>query len=361
MIGAAGDLAGAAENMKTCAAGRLGFTAVLMLLATAVTHAASSEYRILARFPVPGDSGYDYLRVDPDARRLYIAHDKRVEVLDTDTGRKLAEIGPMMRAHGIALAREFGRGFATSGIDDQITIFDLQTFATVKQVKSTGSNPDAIEYDPGTKRVYVANHGSGDVTVLDAASGDVVGTVKFGKAALEALAFDGRGQGFVNAEDQSSIFVFDLKTLEPKAKWSVAPGEGGTGLAIDAAHHRLITVCANNKAVVVDSDSGKVVATPAIGSDPDGAVFEPATSRVFVSNVDGTLTILQEESPDAFSVLQTVATQRGCRTVTLDSKTGHVVTCAPKYGPPPAQVKGGPRPRPSVVPGSFEAIVVGIR
>jgi YVTN family beta-propeller protein len=335
---------------------------LISLATVAALHAASAEYHIVARFPVPGDTAYyDYLRVDSEARQLYVTHDKRVEVLDADSGKKVGEIAPTARAHGVAIARDTGHGFATSGLDNQITMFDLKTFATLKQVKSTGSNPDAIEYDPDSKRIYVGNHGSGDVTVIDPSSGDIVGTVKFGEGKLEGLAFDGRGQGFVNAEDKSAVFVFDLKTLEPKAKWSVAPGEGGTGLAVDKVHHRLFSACANNKVVVLDSDSGKVIATPAIGEDPDGVTFEPATGRIFSSNVDGTLTIIQEDTPDKFTVLQNVTTQRGCRTITLDEKTGRVVTCAPQYGPTPAPVKGGPKPKAPVLPGTFEAIVVGLK
>lgn len=328
----------------------------------AALHAASADYRVVARYPIAGDTAsFDYLRVDAVARRLYVAREKRVEVLDADTGKKVGEVGPLTRAHGVAISSATGHGFATSGIDDQITMFDLKTLATLKQFKSTGSNPDAIEYDAESKRIYVANHGSGDVTVIDPASGDVVGTVKFGGGTLEGLAFDGRGQGFVNAEDKSAVFVFDLKTLQPKAQWSAAPGEGGTGLAIDTVHHRLFSACANNKVVVLDSDTGKVVATPVIGDDPDGLVYEAATGRIFVSNVDGTLTVIQEDSADKYSVLQNVTTQRGCRTIALDDKTGRVVTCAPKYGPAPAPVKGGPRPRPPVLPGTFEAILVGLK
>lgn len=337
----------------------LGLCALISVLRLA---AAAPDYRVVARYPIAGDVAYyDYLRVDAPTRQLYVTREKRVEILDADNGKKLGEIGGLTRAHGVAIARDSGHGFASSGIDDVITMFDLKTFAALKQIKSTGSNPDAIEYDPGTKRVYAANHGSGDVTVIDPTSGEIVGTVKFGEGKLEGLAFDGRGQGFVNAEDKSAIFVFDLKTLQPKAKWSVAPGEGGTGLAIDVAHHRLFSACANNKTVVVDSDTGKVVATPASGEDPDGLVFEPATGRIFVSNVDGTLTVIQEETPDKFTVLQNVTTQRGCRTVTLDEKTGRVITCAPKYGPTPARVKGGPKPKAPVLPGTFEAIVVGLK
>jgi YVTN family beta-propeller protein len=338
----------------------LALSSLFVLGATTVV-AAGADYHIVARFPIGGEGGYDYLRIDPDARRLYVAHQTRINVLDADSGKSMGEIGGLKRAHGIAISPETGHGFATSGIDDQITMFDTKTLATIKVIKSTGSNPDAIEYDSGTKRVYAANHGSGDITVIDPASGEVVGTVKFGEGKLEGLAFDGRGTGFVNAEDKSAVYAFDLKTLTPKAKWPAAPGEGGTGLAIDAAHHRLFSACGNNKMVVLDSDTGKVVATPAIGDDPDGLVFEPATSRVFVSNVDGTLTIIQEGSADKYSVLQTVKTQPGCRTITLDEKTGRVATCAPQYGPKPAPVAGGPKPKAPILSGSFEAIVVGLK
>lgn len=335
-----------------------------LLFATALAShgiAAAAEYRVVTRFSIGGEGGYDYLRVDSDTRRLYVAHQTKVDVLDADSGKKLGEVGGLKRAHGIAIAPDAGHGFATSGVDDQITMFDAKTLAVIKQVKSTGSNPDAIEYDADTKRIYAANHGSGDITVLDPATGDVVGTVKFGDGKLEGIAFDGRGNGFVNAEDKSSVYVFDLKTLAPKAKWSVAPAEGGTGLAIDTANHRLFSACGNSKVAVLDSDTGKVVATPTIGEDPDGLTFEPSTHRIFVSNNDGTLTILQQDSADKYSLLQTVKTQAGCRTITLDAKTGRVMTCAPQYGPKPAPVAGGPKPRAPILPGTFEALVVGTK
>jgi DNA-binding beta-propeller fold protein YncE len=339
-------------------------TALLALAGTILASplsAASADYRIVARFPIGGDGGYDYLRVDSAARRLYVAHQKVVNVLDADTGKVIGEIGGLNRAHGIAISPETGHGFVTSGIDDQVTMFDTKSLAVIKRVKATGSNPDAIEYDAGTRRIYIACHGSGDLMVIDPASGDTVGTVKFGEGKLEGIGFDGRGNGFVNAEDKSAVFVFDVKTLQPKAKWSSAPGEGGTGLAVDAAHHRVFSACANNKVVVLDSDSGKVVATPAIGGDPDGIAFEASTGRIFSPNNDGTMTVIQENSPDNYSVLQTISTPAGCRTIALDEKTGRVATCAPKYGPTPAQVKGGPRPRPPVLPGTFEAIVIGTK
>lgn len=338
---------------------KLFIAPVLALTFATVAVAAKPDYHIVARYKIGGDaSGFDYLRVDPAARRLYIAHEKRVEVLDADTGKKIGEISPTTRAHGTALAPELNRGFASSGIDNLITVFDLKTLATIKQIKSTGSNPDAIEYDPESKRVYAANHGSGDITVIDPATAEVVGTIALG-GKLEGIAFDGHGQGYVIAEDKSVVHVFDTKLLKAKATWSLAPGEGGTGLAIDPVNHRLFAACANNKAVVLDSESGKVVATPAIGEDPDGLTFDPTNHRIFTSNVDGTITVIQQDAADSYSVLQTVKTSPGCRTITFDAKTGHVVTCAPQFGPKPAAVAGGPRPRAPVIPDTFEAIVVG--
>lgn len=333
---------------------------LLALSAATVLHAASADYKIVARYPIGGTGSYDYLRVDPVGRRLYIAHEKHFEVLDVDTGKKVGEIAPTSRAHGVAISAETGHGFASSGIDDEITMFDLKTLATIKKIKSTGSNPDAIEFDPQTKRVYAGNHGSGEVTVIDPASGDVVGTIKLG-GKLEGIGFDGRGQGFVIAEDKSAVQVFDTKTLQPKATWSLAPGEGGTGLGVDAAHHRLFAACGNNKMVVLDSDSGKMVATATIGNDPDGLAFEAKTGRIFTSNVDGTVTIIQQESADKYTVLQNVKSSQGCKTIALDEKTGRVFTCAPQFGPKPAAVKGGPKQKAPVLPGTFEAIVIGLK
>lgn len=331
----------------------------LALSLAAAASAASADYHIVAHHKIGGEGGNDYLRVDPVARRLYIAHDKRIEVLDVDSGKKLGEVGPVTRAHGIAVVPELNHGFVSSGVDDMITMFDLKTLATLKQVKATGSNPDAIEYDPESKRVYAGNHGSGEIVVIDPASGEIVSTLALG-GKLEGITFDGRGQGYVIAEDKSAVHVFDTHTLKAKATWSLAPGDGGTGLAIDTANHRLFAACGNNKAVVLDSDTGKVIATPAIGDGPDGLTFDAKNHRIFTSNGDATITVVQQDSADKYTPLQTVKTSPGCRTITFDAKTGNVITCAPLFGPRPAAVAGGPRPRAPIIPGSFEAIVVGL-
>ena len=338
----------------------LRFTPAWFALVTLLP-AARAEYSIVSRFPIGGDtSGYDYVCVDSTARRIYVAHEKRFEVLDADTGKKLGEIGPVSRAHGIALAPEFGHGFVSSGIDDLIVMFDLKTQKELKRFKSSGSNPDAIEYDPESKKVYAANHGTtGDVTVIDPAAGDIVATVKLGGKKLEGIGFDGHGHAFVNDEEMSAIHVFDTQTLAKKATWSLAPGEGGTGLAVDAKNHRVMSACANFKVIVLDSDSGKVVATPAIGEDPDGLYYDAKSRRIFSPNADGTMTILQQETPDKYSVLQTVKTPIGSKTIGFDEKTGRAVSCVPKFGPKPKPVKGGPAPKAPILAGSFEVILVG--
>lgn len=332
---------------------------LFLAAALSVASLAAADYRVVARHLIGGDtSSHDYLRVDDSTRRLYVAHEKRFEVLDADTGKKIGEIGPVSRAHGVALAPETGHGFASSGIDDLIIMFDLKTLAKLKEFKSSGSNPDSIEYDSASKRIYAGNHGSGDVTVIDPATGDIVATIKVdGK--LEGIAFDGRGQGYVNAEDKSAVQVFDTATLKFKASWPVAPAEGGTGLAADAAHHRLFSACGNNKVAILDSDTGKLIATVASGEDPDGLVYDPKTGRIFTSNPDGTISVIQQETPDKYSPLPTVVTAPGAKTLTLDAATGRVITCAPKYGPKPAPVKGGAKPKAPVLPGTFEVIVIG--
>jgi len=339
----------------------LHHSTLALLGAFGALSAFAADYSVVARYPIGGDnSSYDYLRVDPVARRIYVAHQKRFEVLDADSGKKIGEIAPAQRAHGVALSTETGHGFASSGVDDVVTMFDLKTLATIKVIKSTGSNPDAIEYDPETKRIYAANHGSGGITVIDPATGDVVATIPV-EGKLEGIVFDGRGQGYVNVEDKSSVAVFDTHTFKAKAVWSSAPGEGGTGLGIDAAHHRIFSACANNKVVVFNTDTGKVVATPASGEDPDGLVFDPKSGNIFTSNPDGTMTVIHEDSPDKYSAAQTVKTAVGCKTIALDEKTGRLVTCAPQYGPKPPPVKGGAAPRAPIIAGTFEVYVIGTK
>jgi YVTN family beta-propeller protein len=291
-------------------------------------------------------------------RRLYVSHGNRVDVLDADSGVKLGEIAPMNGIHGIAVVPELRRGFITAGSDRTVVMFDVDTLKIVKVIPGLGVKPDAIEYDPETRRIYVANGASGGITVIDPAKGEISATIPI-EGKLEGLAFDGRGRLFVNTEDRSMIQVVDTHALKPVAMWPIAPVEGGTGLAIDAAHHRLFSAGGNNRLAVVDSDTGAIVATPEIGSDPDGDAFDPSSGLIFTSNMVGTLSVLHEDSPDAYSVVQTVPTAFGARTIALDAKTGRVFLSTGKFMQTPAPTADNPRPRRQGEPGTFEVLVVG--
>lgn len=335
------------------------FIRLLVALAPATPFIApAAEFRVIGHYPIGGEVRYDYLRVDLVMRRLYVSHGGQVEVLNVDTGAKLGEVGPMKGIHGIVVIPSLKRGFITAGGDRTVVEFDLDTLKIVKVIPGLGMKPDAIEYDPQTERVYVANGASGGVTVIDPVKGEIAANVPI-SGKLEGLAFDGRGHLFVNTEDRSAIQVIDTRTLKPLASWPIAPVEGGTGLAIDAAHHRLFSAGGNNLLAVVNSDTGSVVATPPIGQDPDGDAFDAADGLIFTSNMVGTLTVLHEDTPDSYSVVQTVPTAFGARTIAFDPKTGRVFFATGKFGPVSAPTADNPRPRRPGEPGSFEVLVVG--
>jgi DNA-binding beta-propeller fold protein YncE len=329
-------------------------TSSLLLAFICATVSALADYRVLTQFKIGGNErGYDYIRVDSAARRLYVSHEIRVEVLDADTGKIVGGIAPTRGVHGIAIASEFGHGFVSNGKDNTVTMFDLKTLETLKIIPLNGKKPDAIAYDSDTKQIFVCN--GGILAVIDAATGEHKTDVKVG-GSLEEMAFDGRGHVFVNAEDESVVHAVDMHALKLISTWSVAPGDGPTGLAIDAAHHRLFSACGNGQLVVLDSDSGAVVATLPIGRDPDGAAVDPAAGRVFVPSRGGTLAVVQEESPDKFSVWQTVTTRWGARTIAFDEKTGRIFLPTGEFGPAPSDGSSHRRP---ILPGTFTVLVVG--
>jgi YVTN family beta-propeller protein len=259
----------------------------------------------------------------------------------------------------VVIVPGLNRGFATSGNDNAVIVFDPQTLKVLAMVKTTGTNPDAIQYDAAdTRKIYVVNGSSGNITVIDPATATVTGTVALSDGKLEQICFDGRGRAFVNNEEKSAVHVFDTHTLQAIATWPSAPGEGGTGLDIDAEHHRLFSTCGNNRLVVFDSDTGSVVATPAIGEDADGVVFDAATAQIFSSNADQTMTILHEDTPDKYSLVQTVPTGIGAKQIALDPKTGRIFLPTGRFGPKPEPTAKVPHPLAPVVPGSFEILVI---
>jgi DNA-binding beta-propeller fold protein YncE len=326
----------------------------LLLAFLCASTTALADYRVLTQFKIGGEGGYDMLCVDSAARRLYVSHATRVEVLDADTGKKLGEIAPGNGVHGIAVVPELNHGFISNGKDSTVTMFDLKTLQVLKVIPSKGKKPDALDYDPETKQVFVCN-GSGSVDVIDPAAGEVKSNLELG-GGLEQPAFNGQGRMFVNVEDKSVIHVVDTHALKLIATWPIAPGEGPTGLAIDREHHRLFSACGNGNLIVVDSDTGKIIATLPIDKDPDGAAFDPATGRAFAPCRGGTLIVVQESAPDKFSVLQTVTTQLGARTIAFDEKTERLFLPTAEFGPAPTD--GSSRRRP-VLPGTFTVLVVG--
>jgi YVTN family beta-propeller protein len=319
-----------------------------MFLLTVVAVTARAEFGIVTRYPIGGDtSRWDYITIDPATRYLYAAHFTKFEVLDADTGKKIGELAPANRAHGVVIIPEVGRGFATSGNDGEVIVFDPKTLKISSRFKTGGKNPDAIQYDAeDTKKIYVCNADSGFVSVIDPAAAKVVGQVTItdhGK--IEQIGFDGRGRAFVANEEKSVVHVFDTRSLKHLADWPVAPGEGGTGLLVDQKNHRVFVCCANEKLVVLDSDTGKVVATPTTGEDADGAAFDPSRGLIFVSNADKTLTVLHQDSPDQYSLVQQVATSDGAKQIGLDAKTGRLFLPTGKFGPKPAPTDKVPNPR----------------
>ena len=334
----------------------LGFS-LLLLFATTLAVAADSGYHLINTFKIGGDGGWDYLIADSSARRVYISRATHVIVIDADSGKPVGDIPDTPGVHGIALAPELGRGFISNGRENTVTIFDLKTLKAITKVKA-GENPDAILYDPASKRVFAFNGRSHDATAIDAASGSVLGTIKL-EGKPEFAVSDGKGGVFVNIEDKSQIDAIDPAKLEIKASWPLAPCDEPSGLAIDRKNHRLFAGCDNKMMAVVDADTGKVIATPAIGEGVDANAFDPGTALAFASCGEGVLTIVHEESPTKFSVTENVATQSGARTMALDEKTHNVYLVTAKFGPPPAPTADNPHPRRSILPDTFVVLVYG--
>jgi len=317
-----------------------------------------AAYRVVQKVTVGGDGGWDYLVVDPAARRLYVTRATRVMVFDADSLKQVGEIPNTTGVHGVALAPELSRGFASNGRAGSITIFDLKTLATIEEVKIEGQNPDAILYDPPTKRVFAFNGRSADATVLDAASGKVAGTIPLG-GKPEFATTDLDGHVFVNLEDKSEVLALDPKKLSVEHRWPLAPCEEPSGMAIDRAHKRLFVGCSNKTMAMMDATSGKLLATAPIGGGVDANGFDPGTGLAFSSNGEGTLTVAKADPAGRLEVLLNVATQRGARTMAVDEKTHRIFLVTAEFGPPPSPTADQPHPRPSQVPGTFTILVVG--
>jgi DNA-binding beta-propeller fold protein YncE len=319
--------------------------------------AAPANYHVERRIPIPGDGGWDLLAVDAPSRRLFVTRGTRVQVVDLEKKTLISEIPDLHGVHGVALAPGLKRGFISCAMDSVVAVFDLASLRVLDRIKVPGGGADAIMFEPVTKRVFVFCGRSNNAVAIDAASGAVVGSIALDGRPELGVA-DGRGGVFVNLEDSSAVVAFDARTLQRTARWSLAPGTGPSGLAMDPAHRVLFSVCENKMMVAMDADSGRVLATLPIGERVDGATFDADRQLAFSSNGDGTLTVVQENEGRRFEVIANVTTQRGARTVALDEKTHHVITVTSDFGPTPEATADHPHPRPPMIPGTFNAIVV---
>ena len=310
-----------------------------------------SGYHLDATWKPGGQGGWDYLTVDGQAHRLYVTRTDQVQVIDTDKGTLVGEVTGLDGGHGVALATEFNRGFATSGRSNAVVVFNLQTLKAVGEPVEVGQKPDAIVYDPASKHVFAFNGESDDASVIDPATDKVVATIPLG-GGPEFAGADGKGTLFVNLEDRSETLAIDVQTNTVTHRWPLAPGESPSGLAVDGGKDRVFAGCHNEQMVVLDGASGKVLATPAIGQGVDACAFDPGTGFAFASCGDGTLTVVKEEN-GSFSVVEKIATKKGARTMALDPATHAVYLPAAEFEPAPTPAPGQGRVRPKLIPGSF--------
>jgi DNA-binding beta-propeller fold protein YncE len=327
----------------------LGATA---LLAIAVSlGVAAQSYHVAHSFTLGGDGGWDYVALDTAGHRLFVARQNRVMVIDPETGKLVGEIPGLVGAHGVAFAYETGHGFATSGRDSSVLMFDLKTLKVLGRTPAA-LDDDAILYDPGTKRIFTFNGDAHSSTVIDAATGRTVGTIDLGTGPEYAVSA-GDGKLYVNLEEKGAVAEIDAAAMKITRQWSLAPCEEPTGLAIDRAHHLLFSGCHNKVMAISDAGAGRLITTVPIGAGVDACRFDAGRGLAFASNGDGTLTVVREDTPDRFSIVANVATKRGARTMELDEKTHRVFTVTADFGSTPAPTAEHPRPRPPILPGSF--------
>jgi DNA-binding beta-propeller fold protein YncE len=348
-----------------CNAPILSALGLVVMATAAAAQAPSAPAAKVHKIPVGGEGGWDYLTVDADAHRLYVSRGDRIVVVDTDAEKAVGELTGTPGVHGVALVPDLGRGFTSNGRDDTVRAFDLKTLKAIGTVK-VGGRPDAIMFDPVSRHVFTYNHGSKDATAVDPSAMSVAGTVKL-DGVPEAAVADGKGHVFVNLMDTNEVAEFDARDFRVLNRWSLAPGTRPTGLALDREHRRLFSVCNGSQSMVVlDADSGKVLARLPIGRGSDGCAFDPERGMAYSSNGgDGTLTAVRADGPDRFVVAATIRTQASARTMALDPRTHRIylsaATAAPaaegKADTKTVPTKGGGRGR-RMVPGSFVVLVV---
>jgi DNA-binding beta-propeller fold protein YncE len=320
-------------------------------------YAAAPGYHVINKIQIGGEGGWDYLSIDSEARRLYVSRSTHVIVIDIDKDKIVGDIPDTPGVHGIAIASELGRGFISCGKSNTAVIFNLKTLKIIGQVK-TGINPDAILYEPAYKKVYTFNGKSNDATVFDATSGKINAVIALG-GKPEFAAADKKGKVYVNIEDTAEVAEIDGKSLSVSRRFSLKPGEEPTGMGLDKEHHRVFSGCHNKIMTVLDVNKGELIATVPIGSGVDGNGFDQETGLAFSANGEGTLTVVTESAPGKFEVSETVPTQRGARTMAIDTKTHNIYLPAAEFAPALEPTVENPKPRPTQVKDTFVILVIG--
>jgi len=315
----------------------------------------TSGYKLENKIKLPGDGGWDYLSVDESNNRLFISHADVVLVVDLKTGKLAGTIEDTPGVHGIAVATDLNKAFISCGRSAAVKVIDLKSLAVITTITGTGENPDAILYDPFSKKVLTFNGRSSNSTVIDAVTNKIVSTIPLaGKP--EFPVSDEKGKIYVNIEDKSLITVIDAKTMKVEKSWPIAPGEEASGLALDNETHRLFSVCSNKLMVVVDALDGHVVKSLPIGEGCDGVKFDPGLKRAYSSNGEGTMTVVQEVDKDNFKILENFPTQASARTLAVDVRTHHIYLPCAEFGPASEATTENPRPRRSIKPGTFAVL-----
>ena len=317
---------------------------------------SSNGYKIVQQIHLEGDGFWDYLNANDETGMLYVSHGNMVNVADMKTGKSVATITDVKGVHGIAIAAEFSKGFISNGADNNVTVFNIKDFSIIEKVAITGTNPDAILYEPFTKTIITWNGRSSNATVIDAKTDKVIQTIILpGKP--EAAVSDGKGKVFVNIEDKSEVCMINVKTWKVEQTWSISPGEGPSGLALDNKNHRLFSAT-DKLMVILDAETGKVITTLPTGGRVDGAGFDPGLQRAYSSCGEGELTVIQEENANTFKVLANVPIQSGARTISVSAATHRIYLPTAEFGPTPEKTADNPRPRAAMKPGTFTVIVV---
>jgi len=318
----------------------------------------SGPYQFITEIPIGGEGGWDILTIDSAASRLYLSHATKIVVVDLNTNTVAGEVADTPGVHAFLPVPEVRRGFSSNGKESRSSVVDLTTLKTISKI-DTGANPDAIVYEPRHGEVYVFNHTGNSVTVINSKAATVSATIPLGGSPEFAAVDEAAGRIYCNIEDKSEVAVIDVDKHEVVAHWSLAPGDEPSGIALDARHHRLFSGCHNKMMVMLNTQSGKVVQTVPIGAGVDGCAFDDARQLAFASCGDGTTTIAKEEAPDKLTVLQTLETERGARTMTLDPKSHRIYLPSAQFQPPPSPSPGAPPGRPTVVPNTLKLLVYG--